>query len=324
MSLRWFLWSLASPSQLLLAVTMLGTLLVLFTGGTAGPPTRWARIGRRLTLAGGLGLLLFGLLPTSHYLAYALESRIPVAGQLPGDVAGIILLSGAERPAASEAYGEPQLGADGTRYIAALRLAERYPAARFIYTGGSRTAVDKGPLGTQSAVAAEILGSLGLDPARVTLETASRDSCDHPRNVRALMQPQPGEHWVVLTSAMHMPRVMACFEAAGWGDIIAYPTDFKVVLGPWGAGTFQVADNLALLDMALHEWVGLAYYRLSGRTRQLLPQAATGHRSRRLGVTRGEDGVPLSGSMRMDAKTTPPSALRRRDFRGNAEGIAGA
>jgi hypothetical protein len=44
-----------------------------------------------------------------------------------------------------------------------------------------------------------------------------------------------------------------------------------VVLGGWDAGTFQVADNLALLDAALHEWIGLVYYRVTGRTRELLP-----------------------------------------------------
>lgn len=269
MTFRWLLWSLASPSQVLLAITMLGTLLVLFTRGSAGSPTRWARVGFTLTVTGGLGLLLFGLLPASHYLAHALESRVPVPGQLPGDVAGIILLAGSERPAASEAYGEPHLGGDGTRYVAALRLAHRHPAARLVYSGGPRSEPGKGPLGTQSGVAAEIIGSMGIDPSRVTFESGSRDSCDHPVNVRKLVQPQPGEHWVVVTTAMHMPRVMACFEAAGWGDVIPYPTDFKVVPGPWGAGTFQVADNLTLLDAAAHEWLGLVFYRLSGRTNSL-------------------------------------------------------
>lgn len=271
MSLRWFLWSLASPSQLLLAATITGALLQFLTRGTAGPPTRWARVGLTLTMVGGFGLLLFGLLPASHYLAHALESRVPVPGQLPGDITGLILLAGSERPAASEAYGEPQLGAHGTRYVAALRLAERHPNARIVYSGGPRARPGKGPLGTPSAVAAEILGSVGLDPSRVTFESESRDSCAHPVNVSRLVQPKPGERWVVVTSAMHMPRVMACFEAAGWGDVIPYPTDFKVVLGSWNAGTFLMANNLALLDVAAHEWVGLAYYRLTGRTRTLLP-----------------------------------------------------
>ena len=270
MSFRWLIWSLASPSQLLLAITMLGTLLVLVTSGRAGPPTRWARVGKTLTLTGGVGLLLFGLLPTSHYLTYALESRFP-RPELPREVTGIILLSGAERPAASDAYDEPQLGSHASRYVAALRLADAYPQAQFVYSGGSRAEEGKGPLGTQSAVAAEILGTIGPDPARVTFESESRDSCDHPRNVRALVQPKPGETWIVVTSAIHMPRVMACFRAAGWPEVVPYPTDFKVALAGVDASDFFVADNLQLLDEATHEWVGLLYYRLSGRTRELLP-----------------------------------------------------
>lgn len=270
MSLRWLVWSLASPSQLLLILTIVGALLLLLSTGGVGPPSRAARVGKALAVTGGVGLLLFGLLPTSHYLAHALEARFPVP-QLPQDVTGIILLSGSERPSASDAYGEPQTGSHGSRYIAALRLAHRYPQARFIYTGGPRTEPGKGPLETQSAVAAAILDNTGLEPSRVTYESGSRDSCDHPVNVRALVQPQAGQHWVVVTSAMHMPRVVACFRAAGWPDVVPYPTDFTVVIGAWNTGTFQVAENLALLDTALHEWVGLAYYRLTGRIAEFFP-----------------------------------------------------
>jgi len=282
LSLRWFIWGLASPSQLLLATTMVGTLLVLATSGRAGPPSRWLRIGRRLTLVGGIGLLLFGLLPVSHYLAHALEARFPVPGTaggqaatpLPGKVDGIILLAGSERPAVSQEYGEPQTGSHGSRYITALRLAYRHPSARLVFTGGARGEPGKGALETQAAVAAAILGQVGLDPSRIVFDEQSRDTCDHPRKVQALVQPRPGETWVVVTTAMHMPRTVACFRAAGWGDVIPYPTDFKVVLGGWDAGTIQVADNLALLDTALHEWMGLAYYRLTGRTQEWFPAPA--------------------------------------------------
>jgi uncharacterized SAM-binding protein YcdF (DUF218 family) len=282
LSFRWLIWGLASPSQLLLATTMVGTVLVLATSGRAGPPSRWLRIGRRLTLVGGIGLLLFGLLPVSHYLAHALEARFPVPGTaggqaarpLPAKVDGIILLAGSERPAVSQEYGEPQTGSHGSRYITALRLAYRHPSARLVFTGGARSEPGKGTLETQAAVAAAILGQIGLDPARLVFDEWSRDTCDHPRNVQALVQPRPGETWVVVTSAMHMPRTVACFRAAGWGDVIPYPTDFKVVLGGWDAGTVQVADNLALLDAALHEWMGLAYYRLTGRTQEWFPAPA--------------------------------------------------
>jgi uncharacterized SAM-binding protein YcdF (DUF218 family) len=115
---------------------------------------------------------------------------------------------------------------------------------------------------------------VGLDPARIVFDEQSRDTCDHPRNVRSLVQPRADETWVVVTSAMHMPRTVACFRAAGWGDVIPYPTDFKVVLEGFDNSDLQVADNLALLDAALHEWIGLVFYRLSGRTQELLPAPA--------------------------------------------------
>ena len=270
MSLRWLLWSLASPSQILLAMTMAGTLVVLFTSGRAGPPSSAARAGKALTLIGGIGLFVFGLLPLSHYLVHPLETRFP-SPELPAQVTGIILLSGSERPAASEEYGEPQIGSYGSRYVTALRLAQRYPEARLVYTGGARSEPGHGPLGTQTGVAAAILDSVGLDPARVVFDEQSSDTCESATNTRALLQPKAGETWVVVTSAMHVPRTVACFRAAGWSEVIPYPTDYKVVVGGWGTGTFQVAENLVLLDMAAHEWVGLAYYRGSGRTRELFP-----------------------------------------------------
>lgn len=227
-------------------------------------------MGTALALTGGAGLALFGFLPVSHYSTHLLESRFPIPEPL-GDVAGIILLAGSERPGVSDAIGEPQLGDQGSRYITALRLANRYPSAPLIFTGGSPSAPGEGPLGTQSAVATEILESVGLDPARIVYELESEDSCDHPRNVRALVQPAAGDPWVVVTTAMHMPRVVACFRAAGWPEIIPYPTDFKVTLGSWDSSTFRIADNLQLLDASMHEWVGLLYYRLTGRTREFFP-----------------------------------------------------
>ena len=118
-------------------------------------------------------------------------------------------------------------------------------------------------------MAAAVLEGAGLDPQRIVYESVARDSCEHPARVRELVRPAPGETWVVVTSAMHMPRVVGCFRASGWSDVVAYPTDHRVVAGDWDRGTFRMADNLALLDTALHEWVGLAYYRLTGRIAEI-------------------------------------------------------
>jgi len=270
LSLRWLLWSLASPSQILLACAIAGGLLLVVARARVGPPGRVARAGRALAVIGSLGLLVFGLFPTSHTLARVLEERFPRL-DLPPNVAGIVLLGGAERIAASNAHGEPLLNASATRYVAALRLAERYPLAQLVHTGGARLRTGGRKFASESVVAAEVLEGSGIDPQRIAYESVARDSCEHPARVRDLVKPAPGETWVVVTSAMHMPRVVGCFRAAGWPEIVPYPTDHRVVAGDWGRGTFRIADNLMLLDAALHEWLGLAYYRLTGRIAEIFP-----------------------------------------------------
>ena len=267
MSIRWLLWSLLSPSQLILFSIALGIALLALGR---------LRAARIVLLAGGAALVVFGLLPTSIYLANLLETRFPQPA-LPDRVDGIVLLAGAERPAASQAYGEPQVGARGNRYVTLLRLAERFPDARIIYSGGPREELGKGPLETQAAVADRILGTVGLDPGRVQFDERSRDTCASGRNARELAQPGSGDVWVVVTSAIHVPRTMACFRAGGWPEIIPQPANYASVLGGWNAGSIRVASNLVLLDEAVHEWLGLLYYRITGRTRQLFPGPGSLH-----------------------------------------------
>jgi uncharacterized SAM-binding protein YcdF (DUF218 family) len=261
MTLRWTLWSLASPSQLLLLALIVGPLL--WAMGCA-------RVGRLITLLGAVGMFFLGVLPTSHYLTAALESRFPQP-ELPANVTGIILLAGSERPAASQVHGEPQVGRSGGRHFSTQRIAREHPEARVVFSGGPLSEPGKGLLETQAAVARALFADSGLAMQRLTFDEGSRDTCATPANVRRLVQPQLGETWVVVTSAIHMPRTIACFRAAGWGDVVAQPADFGVALGGWDSNSLRIAANLLLLDEAAHEWLGLAYYRLTGRTREFFP-----------------------------------------------------
>lgn len=261
MSIRYLLWSFLSPSQLILGCIIIGALL-LAVGR--------ARAGRSFAVIGGIALLVFGLLPTATYLARPLESRFP-RPELPERVDGIVLLAGAERPKASQAYGKPQLGSHGGRYITTLMLAARHPEARIVFSGGPRRQPGRGELETPTAVGAAILSNVaGLDPARLTFDESSRDTCMHPRGVQEHARPAVGQNWVVVTSAIHLPRTIACFRAIGL-QVIPYPADYQADPPGWGMGNLRVAKNLALLDLAAHEWVGLAFYRLSGRTSEFFP-----------------------------------------------------
>jgi uncharacterized SAM-binding protein YcdF (DUF218 family) len=259
MSWRWLTWTLFSPSQVILLLLVAGGALL------ALGRERW---GRRLGVLGAALLLVFGLLPTSHFLMRALEARFPQP-DLPAQITGIVLLSGAERAVATEASGEPQLNSAAGRYTTTLRLAARYPGARLVFTGGPTADPVTGELG-QTGVGREILTSVGLDPSRLTFEEGSTDTCDNATNTKALLKPRQGDTWVVVTSASHMPRTVACFRAAGW-EVIPQPADSHAAATGLYVSDFKMSHNLAILDVAMHEWVGLAYYRLAGRTRELFP-----------------------------------------------------
>jgi uncharacterized SAM-binding protein YcdF (DUF218 family) len=64
---------------------------------------------------------------------------------------------------------------------------------------------------------------------------------------------------------------MAVFRAAGF-PVEAYPVDWRT-RGP--VDLLRLSDSLteglARTDTAAHEWVGLAAYRLTGRTNEFFP-----------------------------------------------------
>jgi uncharacterized SAM-binding protein YcdF (DUF218 family) len=88
---------------------------------------------------------------------------------------------------------------------------------------------------------------------------------------RLIANPQPGERWLLLTSAFHMPRAVAVFRAVGF-PVEPYPVDWRTT-GP--ADLFRpypsVSEGLRRTDVAVREWVGLLLYRLTGKTAELFP-----------------------------------------------------
>jgi uncharacterized SAM-binding protein YcdF (DUF218 family) len=116
-------------------------------------------------------------------------------------------------------------------------------------------------------VARSLILGTGVAPDRVEFEDRSSNTCDSAVMTRALVEPKIDERWLLVTSAFHMSRAIGCFRANGW-DVIPYPTDFRRGPSPW---SIEMAANLADLDLAAHEWVGLVYYRLRGYTNELFP-----------------------------------------------------
>ena len=244
---NYLIWAFLKPSHLLAWLALFG---ILF---------RSRRFGRRCLGMLALTLLLFGLLPTAHWLIAPLESRFALPGQLDR-VDGIIVLAGSELAGLSRLYGQPQLNSMGDRLTTALVLAETYPEARLVHTGRRET-----------HAARQLLLGAGIAAERIGFEAEARDTCENASRVRALVEPRAESTWLLVTSAFHLPRAVACFEAQDW-TLVPYPADFRTGSRPLN---FNLVENLENLDRAAHEWAGLAWYRITGRTRQFLPDPRT-------------------------------------------------
>ena len=109
--------------------------------------------------------------------------------------------------------------------------------------------------------ALDLLTSPGNSAERITREERSRNRAKNARLSFEVIQPQPQEHWLLVTSAFHMGRAMASFEAAGWQGITPYPVDFRTGRIRDGMG-WGLAGRLDILNTALKERAGRWAYRM--------------------------------------------------------------
>ncbi|WP_375460537.1 YdcF family protein [uncultured Enterovirga sp.] len=248
---------LATPSNLLVILALLGAL--------AGA-RRW---GRRLCLASLLLLAFLGLAPAGFWLLLPLENRFPAFGDDSGSVAGVIVLGGAVHPNTGFARGQLVVGDAAERVIAMADLARRYPQARIVFSGGNGALIKGGK--PEADAVERFAPTLGIEASRIIFENRSRTTAENAGEVRRLVTPQPGERWLLVTSAWHMPRAMGVFRAVGFA-VTPYPVDYRSgARSDLLAAGSSMASSIDRFDLAVREWVGLVIYRLSGRSEALFP-----------------------------------------------------
>jgi len=254
-----------------LGIMLLPTDLLMFVGiaGALLLATRWASLGRRLMVASLLLLAICGFSPLGNWLLYPLESRFPAWDASRGAPDGIVVLGGSIDADISAAHAVAVVRGAADRIIAAAALAHRYPNARIIFTGGSSNLISNGA--READYAAEVFERLGVPKARLTMERRSRNTEENAEFTKAIAAPKPGERWLLVTSAYHMPRSVGLFRKAGFA-VEPYPVDWRIG-GKADLLMFSAfaLDGLQHTDLAMHEWIGLLAYRLTGKTSQLLP-----------------------------------------------------
>ena len=219
----------------------------------------------RLSMAAALlALVAITVFPLGELLLKPLEREFPPR-EAPTRIDGIVVLGGVEDPRTSAYWQQPQLNQAAERLTEAAALALQHPDSLVVFSGGSGRLRDIGADDIALApVAIDVLTSLGISPDRITWEANSRNTTENARLSFEVVQPDAEEHWVLVTSAFHMGRALASFEAAGWTSITPYPVDFRTAEFSDSIG-WGLAGKLDTLNIAVKEWVGLLVY---GATRR--------------------------------------------------------
>src|SRR5262249_45798778 len=154
----------------------------LGTGAVFWALARRSRSATRLCAACLVGLVILSFTPASLWLAQPLETRFPRW----------------QTTDQAEPYGIIALGGDrGGRFNALVELSRRFPHAKLVFAGVDKPASPWDEFPSRFARA-------GGDAQRLLVETSSRNTDENARYSAALLNPRPGQRWLIITSAAHM------------------------------------------------------------------------------------------------------------------------
>jgi uncharacterized SAM-binding protein YcdF (DUF218 family) len=212
-------------------------------------PARCGRtLGRTLQrLIGQIALALVAGL-TSLLLLFWLEA-LPELAARPVREAIMLMKEPIERSfrspdllAADRVSGIVVLGGHYSRFRAAARLALRFPEARVIASGASPEEL-------------AILAAEGLPFTRVEIDTSATNTFENACHTLLLANLRPGDRWLLVTSALHMPRAMAAFHRYGF-EIEAFPIQDSHAQARYAAPTV-LREMAALIVYRLVSWTSL-------------------------------------------------------------------
>jgi uncharacterized SAM-binding protein YcdF (DUF218 family) len=238
---------------------------------TAGIALSWFSRTRRAGITISTIMLLIFLAieysPLASWVTAPLENRFSAVRRLPAHVDGLIVLGGAVDPVTTLARNLPTLNSEAERMTEFVRLGKLYPHAKLVFAGGFG-GLPPGPALSEADVARLFFVQQGLQTDRIIFESRSRNTYENVLFAKLKVQPHPGETWVLVSSAQDVPRCIAVFRKLHWPIIprsVAYKSDSE--------DDQHFGSSLKALDRSTHEWIGLLYYRLTGKTNELFPKA---------------------------------------------------
>ena len=153
-------------------------------------------------------------------------------------------------------------GESGLRVARAVTLAEHYPKAGLIFTGGLSCNASADTIHTRDSVVylmREFAVGRGIAPDRCRLEYASTNTREHPQGILALEGVTPDSRLLVVSSDWHLPRVRMVFDPV-FDDIRYDGSSMRLRPGPLWHRLIPSEEALAASALFFREWVGRGWY----------------------------------------------------------------
>ena len=143
------------------------------------------------------------------------------------------------------------------RVVEGIRIYRESPGARLIVSGGpTNNAIP------EAETMAQVAESLGVPKQDVVLDPVSKDTEAQAHRIQEMVN---GEQFILVSSAYHLPRALSLFRSLGLNPLAA-PVDYRTGnQGPGPDAFFPGALNVRKSELAIHEDLGLIWYRLRGR-----------------------------------------------------------
>lgn len=141
--------------------------------------------------------------------------------------------------------------ASGSRLLETTRLVARSRRMVVIISGG----------GEVPAIMGDLLVQLGVQRTHIVTESNSANTYESAVHLRERLSGKP---FYLVTSAGHMPRALRVFRKQGLSAIPAR-TDYLSPAALTVTSLIPSGRNLAISDLAVHERLGMLWYRLLDR-----------------------------------------------------------
>lgn len=249
--LREYVAVLLTPTPVIGLLLLIGVILLL---------AKRDKFGKPMVIAGTFLFCFFSYDPFTEWFLNSFENKYPAFSleKAPPGIKYVVVLAGGYTPYEGHPLTSELTSYTLPRVVEGVKILNEIPDSILIVTGKGWAAL------TEAKAMRKLAVSLGVPFDRVIIEEKSQNTIDHPYYLEDLLGKKP---FVLVTSALHMPRAMALFESANLKPIPA-PTG-HILLGEYEIFNmkipFSTGDNLAAIDAYFLEFWGIVWGRLSGK-----------------------------------------------------------